>query len=119
MFPDWLHSDSWPEWNRRPGQPGGDPPDGHDSRAERPGDDVFGRIGGQTADEWLAGRAAEALRMDPLVQETFLEVLVQNGVVILLGELGSAEAREAASRCVWRVSGVWDVCNRLTGSPES
>jgi len=52
--------------------------------------------------------------MDPLVHGQGLEILVQNGVVILFGELGSAEAREAAGRRAWTVEGVVDVCNRST-----
>jgi osmotically-inducible protein OsmY len=68
----------------------------------------------RSADEWLVGRAAEALATDPQVHGRRLEIVVQNGVVILLGELGSAEAREAAGRRAWTVEGVMDVCNRLT-----
>jgi len=113
MFPDWLPSDGWPDRNHQPGQPDGDATEDRDGTAERL-DDLIGRIGSRTADEWLAGRTAEALRMDPLVRGPYLEVMVQNGVVILLGELSSLEARQAAGRCVWRVSGVRDVCNRLS-----
>ena len=66
------------------------------------------------ADERLADRAAAALRCEPLLSGRRLEIIVQNGVVILIGELGSAEARAAAGSRVWRISGVADVCNRLT-----
>lgn len=71
-------------------------------------------IARRSADEWLVGRAAEALATDPDVYGRRLEILVQNGVVILLGELESPQAREAAGRRVWTVEGVMDVCNRLT-----
>jgi BON domain len=64
-------------------------------------------------DEHLATRTATALQEDPLVTGRRLEVLVQNGVVILLGELDSTEARAAARRRVWRVPGVRDLCNRI------
>jgi osmotically-inducible protein OsmY len=71
-------------------------------------------MSGRSADEWLAERTARALRTDPLVRGTRLEILVQNGVIILSGELSSAGAREAAGRRAWTVPGVVDVCNRLT-----
>lgn len=71
-------------------------------------------------DERLADRTAVALQADPLVNGRRLEVVVQNGVVILLGELDSAEACAAARRRVWRVPGVRDVCNRvgITGTDD-
>jgi osmotically-inducible protein OsmY len=68
----------------------------------------------RSADDWLAGEAAEALAKDPLVHGRRLEILVQNGVVILTGELASPQARAAAGRRAWSVEGVTDVCNRVT-----
>ncbi|MEV6349893.1 BON domain-containing protein [Actinoplanes sp. NPDC051851] len=64
-------------------------------------------------DQALVARAAWALRDDPLVRGVRLEILVQNGVVILTGEVESADASRAASRAAWDVPGVHDVCNRL------
>ena len=84
------------------------PDDGDDSVLDH------GWIAGRSGDEWLAERTAQALRTDPLVRGTRLEILVQNGVIILSGELSSSGAREAAGKRAWTVPGVVDVCNRLT-----
>jgi osmotically-inducible protein OsmY len=46
-----------------------------------------------------------------------LEVVVQNRVVILLGEVESEEVRLAAGVVAWAVPEVYDVCNRLTVAP--
>ena len=73
-------------------------------------------VAARSADERLAGRAAHALRLDPLIDGRRLEICVQNGVIILLGELASDEACEAAGRRAWAVAGVVDVCNQLTVS---
>jgi osmotically-inducible protein OsmY len=67
-------------------------------------------------DELLVERAAQALRHDPRVYGRLLHIMVQNSVVILLGELGSDEAKAAAASRAWSVPGVYDVCNRLTVS---
>jgi osmotically-inducible protein OsmY len=99
VFPHWLSSD------------------GDDEEAAEIGfgwADESARVARRSADEWLVGRAAEALATDPHVHGRRLEIRVQNGVVILLGELSSADAREAAGRRAWTVDGVVDVCNRLT-----
>jgi osmotically-inducible protein OsmY len=79
-----------------------------------PGDDGDEWIARRSADEWLVAMAAAALAGDPLIHGRHLEIMVQNGVVILLGELATAEARKAAARRAWAVDGVRDVCNRLT-----
>ena len=65
-------------------------------------------------DEWLADRAAVEFAMDPHIHGRSLEVMVQNGVLILTGELASAESRNAAVRRAWTIEGVADVCNCLT-----
>jgi osmotically-inducible protein OsmY len=75
--------------------------------------DVATWLARMTADEELAERVAKALSSDPLVRGTRLEILVQNGVVVLQGELDSAEAREAARLRVWTLPGVHDVCDVL------
>jgi osmotically-inducible protein OsmY len=73
-----------------------------------------GWIADRSADEWLAERAARALRTDPLIHGRRLEIIAQNGVIVLLGELATREAKEAARLRAWAVPGVLDVCNRLT-----
>ncbi|MEV6842744.1 BON domain-containing protein [Actinoplanes sp. NPDC051411] len=71
---------------------------------------------GQDADEQLVDLAAQALQGDRRVYGRFLHVMVQNSVVILVGEVGSLEAKAAAASRAWAVPGVYDVCNRLTVS---
>lgn len=71
-------------------------------------------VAARSADERLAGRAAHALRLDPLVRGRRLEICVQNGVIILFGELESEDACDAAGRRAWDVDGVVDVSNQLT-----
>jgi hypothetical protein len=73
-------------------------------------------IAGHSADEWLAQEVADALRRDPLVRGTYLEIIVQNRVVVLRGKMDSLEAREAAGRRIWTLPGVADVSNQLTVS---
>jgi hypothetical protein len=70
-------------------------------------------IADHSADEWLAQQVADALRRDPLVRGTYLEIIVQNRVVVLRGKMDSPEAREAAGRRIWTLPGVADVSNQL------
>jgi osmotically-inducible protein OsmY len=49
-----------------------------------------------------------------LVRGSYLEIIVQNRVVVLRGVMNSAEAREAASARIWTLSGVADVSNQLS-----
>ena len=108
VFPFFLSPDG-DDAERRPCQ---EPDDDLEDEAERAGGaDWISRL---SADEWLVERTARALAGDPLVHGRRLEIEVQNAVVILLGKLASADAREAAGRRVWSVEGVRDVCNRLT-----
>ncbi|GIF01244.1 BON domain-containing protein [Paractinoplanes rishiriensis] len=65
-------------------------------------------------DEWIAERAVVALRRDPRVTGRRLEVLVQNRVIVLLGDVDSAEQRRDAGRRAWTVPAVFDVANCLT-----
>ncbi|MEU4690570.1 BON domain-containing protein [Actinoplanes sp. NPDC023714] len=64
-------------------------------------------------DELLADRVAATLRSDPRIRGRRIELVVQNRVVILLGDVDTAEAGAAAGRAAWGVPGVFDVCNRL------
>jgi hypothetical protein len=76
-------------------------------------------------DEWIADRAVVALSSIPRITGHVLEILVQNRVVILLGDVDSAEEKTDAGRRAWSVPGVFDVANCLTvrgsmaGSGES
>lgn len=92
------------------------PDDWNGQRSSRPDEGWAARAAARRvlADARLADRAAEALSGDPRVRGRHLEILVQNSVVILIGEVGSAEASEAARCRAWEVPGVADVCNRLT-----
>jgi osmotically-inducible protein OsmY len=108
VFPYWLSSDGDDGERRPPGDSHGEADNAFEWADES---DWVAR---RSADEWLVDCAAVALATDPLVHGRRLELLVQNGVIILLGELGSVEAKEAASRRAWTVEGVVDVCNRLT-----
>jgi osmotically-inducible protein OsmY len=90
----------------------------HRLRAPSTAHDREGRgTTGRISDALLAARIGDALRCDPLVHGRHLEVMVQNRVAILIGELGSIDARTAAARRTWTVPGVRDVCNRLTVAP--
>ena len=66
------------------------------------------------ADAWIADRAVVALGRDPAVRGHRLEILVQNRVVILLGDVDSTSTRSAAGRRAWKVPGVFDIANCLT-----
>ncbi|XVU22994.1 BON domain-containing protein [Actinoplanes sp. CA-054009] len=76
--------------------------------------DIAALIARLEADETLADRTARALSADPDVCGHYLEIVVQNGVVILQGELDSDDAREAARQRAWTVPGVYDVCQMIT-----
>ena len=67
-----------------------------------------------SGDELLVHLVAEGLVADRAVRGRLIDVTVQNGVVIMEGEVASIEARAAAGRRAWSVPGVHDVCNRLT-----
>jgi len=122
MNPPWLNSDGdddrdrWPAPKAVGAEPTEDPDD--DEAFEWTGDtDVFDQgpaMPIRPSDDWLATLVAEALQCDPFVYGRRLEILVQNRVAILIGELSSADAKAAAGRRAWAVPGVQDVCNRLT-----
>nr|WP_221383139.1 BON domain-containing protein [Actinoplanes polyasparticus] len=73
--------------------------------------DVTAWVAGLNADDRLADLAAEELSSDPRIRGSRLEISVQNGVVILQGELESEDAREAARRRAWSLPGIRDVCD--------
>ncbi|MCM4083808.1 BON domain-containing protein [Paractinoplanes hotanensis] len=69
------------------------------------------------ADIRIVDSVAAALACGMEVRGRRLEVVVQNRVVILLGEVESEEVRLAAGVVAWAVPEVYDVCNRLTVAP--
>ncbi|GIF01253.1 hypothetical protein Ari01nite_87170 [Paractinoplanes rishiriensis] len=69
------------------------------------------------ADELIADRLAVSIKQNPQVRGRYLEIHVQNGVVILLGEVDTADARTVARGLAWAVPGVSDVCNRISVVP--
>ena len=71
------------------------------------------------ADRRIVDGVAAALACSAYVRGRRLEVLVQNQVVVLLGEVGSEGARRAAGVVAWEVPEVFDVCNRLSVAPGS
>ncbi|MCO8277654.1 BON domain-containing protein [Actinoplanes sp. TRM 88003] len=66
------------------------------------------------ADIRIADAAAVALGCDARMRGRHLEVLVQNRVVVLLGEVESEQVRVAAAVVAWAVPEVFDVSNQLT-----
>lgn len=69
-------------------------------------------------DHALLRRVAEGLVTTVAVRGREVEVMVQNGVVILEGTVATAEVKEAAGRRVWATPGVHDVCNMLVPDPR-
>ena len=70
-----------------------------------------------SGDELLVHLVAEGLVADSAVRGRHVDVTVQNGVVIMEGEVASAAAKAAAGRRAWSVPGVHDVSNRLVVTP--
>lgn len=104
MYPLWRHSDEWRGPARYAGEPG---------RHHR-------RPAGEWSDgqEWLLRRVVAELTRDRRIQGGRVVVTVQNTVVVLEGEVLSAEAWTAAGRAAWAVPGVTGVANRLTVRDE-
>jgi osmotically-inducible protein OsmY len=71
------------------------------------------------ADDFLAGHIAAALVADPHLTIGGLRVTVQNRVVMLDGQVGTADDRIVAAGRVWAVPAVLDVCNRLAVRPAA
>lgn len=65
------------------------------------------------AEVFLARLIVDELVRDPQVRAGHVVVTVQNGVVILAGQVDDPGTRTAAVRRAWAVPGVFDVCNRL------
>lgn len=103
MYPLWRHSDEWrgPIWYGDPGR-----------HHLRPADEW------SDGQEWLLRRVVAELTRDRRIQGGRVVVTVQNTVVVLEGEVVSAEAWTAAARAAWAVPGVSDVANRLTVRDE-
>ncbi|WBB80217.1 BON domain-containing protein [Micromonospora sp. WMMD882] len=64
-------------------------------------------------DTVLAYRLLDQMRQDPLLRYERICIEAQNGVIILEGEVSSAERRAEAHAHAWRAPGVRDVNNRL------
>lgn len=84
------------------------PDDRHKAESE-----LAGCSFGMPTDELIAEVVAASVLGHPQIRGGYLEVEVQNRVVILLGEVTSADARTTIRRLAWAVPGVHDVCNRL------
>ncbi|GGL19676.1 BON domain-containing protein [Mangrovihabitans endophyticus] len=65
-------------------------------------------------DEALVEGVAERLVADTTIRGRRVQVTVQNCVVILEGNVDTAESKDAAGRQAWATPGVYDVCNMLT-----
>lgn len=104
MYPLWRHSDEW----RGPARYGSTPGRHHRGPADEWSD----------SQEWLLRRVVAELTRDRRIQGGRVVVTVQNTVVILEGEVRTAEAWTAAARSAWAVPGVTDVANRLTVRDE-
>lgn len=76
-------------------------------------EDLPEHLSGTMANELIADRIVASVRSDPTVQGLYLEIHVQNRVVILRGEVASAEARTTIRRLAWSTPGVRDVCNLI------
>ncbi|SNY25618.1 BON domain-containing protein [Paractinoplanes atraurantiacus] len=88
-------------------------PDGYsspwrNSRAETPRTEATGSGDGLV-------RLAEELLADPRIRGQ-ISLDLQNGVVILDGQVGTERARDRATALAWSAPGVTDVCNALTVS---
>ncbi|MEV4704328.1 BON domain-containing protein [Actinoplanes sp. NPDC049316] len=68
----------------------------------------------RTRDERLARAVADAVLADPVVTGGRIDLGVQNGVVILDGEVDTESTRRAVVALAWSVPGVTDVCNALS-----
>ncbi|MGA5298933.1 BON domain-containing protein [Nucisporomicrobium flavum] len=69
--------------------------------------------GARTRDERLARAVADAVLADPVVTGGRIDLGVQNGVVILDGDVDTEASRRAVVALAWSVPGVTDVCNAL------
>ncbi len=58
----------------------------------------------------------DRLRQNPHTKDASIRVDVEEGVVILTGEVSSARAKRAAGDDAWDCPGVSDVSNQLTGA---
>ncbi|MET8147085.1 BON domain-containing protein [Actinoplanes sp. NPDC049668] len=68
---------------------------------------------GLSRDQGLLIAVAEALLDDPALTGGYIDLSVQNGVVILDGEVDTQATHTAAVAQAWSVAGVADVCDAL------
>jgi osmotically-inducible protein OsmY len=100
-YPDWNNGRAYPGRSPESAECGQDQPvSGHEIEAD--------------GDRRLERAVASALLHDPAVRGGHIDLSVQNGVVILDGEVDSESVRSAAGTRAWSVAGVMDVCDALT-----
>jgi hypothetical protein len=66
------------------------------------------------AELFLARLVVDELVRDRQIRAGHVVVTVQNGVVILEGQVDDPQTQAAAARRAWAIPGVFDVSNRLT-----
>jgi osmotically-inducible protein OsmY len=107
----WLHPEFLPRWTtseRPPGKSRRRRAGGETARARRAIAENW-----HEADERLADRLTQALLRAPGLTGGRIHMCVQNGVVVLDGEVASEDVRMAVTARVWAEPGVHDVCDML------
>jgi osmotically-inducible protein OsmY len=79
---------------------------------------VVGLMGDVIADVEVAAAAREALDRDRIVPHGSVQVIVENGWVVLTGEVRHHFQRQAAHHAVGRAPGVLGVANRISLTDE-
>ena len=71
------------------------------------------------SDHEIKSTVVERLRENPHTRDDDIQVDVEQGVVVLTGEVSSARAKRAAGDDAWDCRGVSDVSNQLTITARS
>lgn len=103
-YTDWYDSNAYRAHQPRAGLGDHAQPEGPSSPAE---------VAARSRDEQLLRAVGGALFDDAEVTGGQMHLSVQNGVVILEGEVDTPLTRAAAVAAAWSVTGVADVCNVL------
>jgi hyperosmotically inducible periplasmic protein len=82
-------------------------------------DSATGNAKTEVNDSWLTAKTKVALFKDDRVKSSRISVDTEQGVVTLRGQVGSADAKEAATEVARGVQGVKDVRNELQIAPPS